>query len=466
MRFFEFTNEEAAGVGIVTKQNATADVPVGGEYMNVKKLFPKKKKKQSETIAYEDAFQELDSSTKIYVDMDGVLADFFGEWKKLTGKDWREIGKDELEPALGKIRDTDGFWLKLPLTSNAKSLLSLIKQVKGEYYILSSPLAGDPKAEPHKREWVEKNLDFFPPAEVIITHNKEKYAQNPDGTPNILIDDYGVNIDKWEGAGGIGFKHKDHKFERTADKLKAAIADSRDYFIDSIRKYIVENFAESTLNEYRNALYDFVKSKFPSWPEYVLRDFLYAQSKGIRDQQELKDFLERNQKDFGQVKWRLEKLPIALDIFTPKTQRMIKQREGGRSNPNQVPRDAQRHALQQRMIQQKGVSPEPIIVAKLSNGYDLIEGWHRTIQHLQAYPEGYTGPAWVGYGATYTSESMAENFADGKKPGRKGLAKRSGVNTKASVSSLRKTAKNSSGEKQRMAHWLANMKAGKAKKGK
>jgi hypothetical protein len=59
---------------------------------------------------------------------------------------------------------------------------------------------------------------------------------------------------------------------------------------------------------------------------------------------------------------------------------------------------------------------------------------------------------------------IEENFADGKKPGRKGLAKRSGVNTKASVSSLRKTAKNSSGEKQRMAHWLANMKAGKAKK--
>ena len=60
-------------------------------------------------------------------------------------------------------------------------------------------------------------------------------------------------------------------------------------------------------------------------------------------------------------------------------------------------------------------------------------------------------------------EPVEENFADGKNPGRKGLAKRSGVNTKASVSSLRKTAKNSSGEKQRMAHWLANMKAGRAK---
>ena len=30
--------EDAAGVGIVTKQNATKDVPVGGQYMNVKKL--------------------------------------------------------------------------------------------------------------------------------------------------------------------------------------------------------------------------------------------------------------------------------------------------------------------------------------------------------------------------------------------------------------------------------------------
>jgi hypothetical protein len=63
----------------------------------------------------------------------------------------------------------------------------------------------------------------------------------------------------------------------------------------------------------------------------------------------------------------------------------------------------------------------------------------------------------------YGAEGMQvnENFADGRKPGRKGLAKRVGVNCKASVSSLRKTAKNSTGEKRRMAHWCANMKSGK-----
>jgi predicted chitinase len=77
---------------------------------------------------------------------------------------------------------------------------------------------------------------------------------------------------------------------------------------------------------------------------------------------------------------------------------------------------------------------------------------------------GYSGDSGQGSEGGGGESIEHENFADGKKPGRKGLAKRSGVNTKASVSDLRKTAKNSSGEKARMAHWLANMKAGRAKK--
>jgi hypothetical protein len=54
-------------------------------------------------------------------------------------------------------------------------------------------------------------------------------------------------------------------------------------------------------------------------------------------------------------------------------------------------------------------------------------------------------------------QGMAENFADGRNPGRKGLAKRMGVNCKQPVSKLRSIAKNSSGERQRMAHWCANI---------
>ena len=60
-------------------------------------------------------------------------------------------------------------------------------------------------------------------------------------------------------------------------------------------------------------------------------------------------------------------------------------------------------------------------------------------------------------------QDVAENFADGRNPGRRGLAKRVGVNCKQSVTKLRSIAKKSSGERQRMAHWCANMKSGKNK---
>ena len=62
-----------------------------------------------------------------------------------------------------------------------------------------------------------------------------------------------------------------------------------------------------------------------------------------------------------------------------------------------------------------------------------------------------------------TNPQMAENFADGKKPGRKGLSKRVGIPKGATLAQLEKIAKNSSGEKRRMAQWQLNMRRGKNK---
>ena len=162
---------------------------------------------------------KLSSASEIYVDMDGVLVDFFGPWTKMMGvDDWRQI--KDVDAALQKIRDTKDFWINLKPTANADNLLSVIKEIKGEYNILSAPMADDPRVEPSKKEWVEKNLTAFPPKKVIITSAKSQYATQSDGTPNILIDDFGQNVSKWEASGGVGFKHKDHKFERTAKNLK------------------------------------------------------------------------------------------------------------------------------------------------------------------------------------------------------------------------------------------------------
>jgi GNAT superfamily N-acetyltransferase len=66
------------------------------------------------------------------------------------------------------------------------------------------------------------------------------------------------------------------------------------------------------------------------------------------------------------------------------------------------------------------------------------------------------------WGKHRPEQNVWENFADGRNPQDKGDSKRHGINTKASVSSLRKTAKQG-GRKGQLAHWLANMKSGRAK---
>ena len=80
------------------------------------------------------------------------------------------------------------------------------------------------------------------------------------------------------------------------------------------------------------------------------------------------------------------------------------------------------------------------------------------------YLSGYSGDG-GGDGSGGGESIEHENFADGRNPQDKGDSKRHGINTKASVSSLRKTAKQG-GRKGQLAHWLANMKAGRAKKNK
>lgn len=80
------------------------------------------------------------------------------------------------------------------------------------------------------------------------------------------------------------------------------------------------------------------------------------------------------------------------------------------------------------------------------------------------YYAGYSGDGGSGGGDGGGGESIEyENFADGKRPQDKGDSKRHGVPTKASVSTLRKVAKQG-GRKGQLAHWMANMKSGRSKK--
>jgi hypothetical protein len=62
-----------------------------------------------------------------------------------------------------------------------------------------------------------------------------------------------------------------------------------------------------------------------------------------------------------------------------------------------------------------------------------------------------------------SDNNVEENFADGKNPGRKGLSKRVGIPSNSTLAQLEKIAKNSDGEKRRLAQWQLNMRRGKNK---
>jgi len=153
--------------------------------------------------------------TKIYLDMDGVLADFFHEYAKLAGvpadnfgkHDYRSIPPAKEDPTLNKMVGTD-FFARLPMFPTAPSLVQLVLSYVPDYSICSSPLRGDHKNSEHwKREWIKQHLSPQP-NDIVITGTKETHAVNSDGSPNILIDDRGTNISRWKARGGIGIKYQ------------------------------------------------------------------------------------------------------------------------------------------------------------------------------------------------------------------------------------------------------------------
>jgi hypothetical protein len=143
----------------------------------------------------------------LYLDMDGVLADFFAAFAEKHGKThWKLI--QNKEKAIASLRYTD-FFGTLPVFPSAEKLINFAKEY-GDWGICSSPLTGDRDNSAFwKRVWLERN-NFMPEVnKLIFTGMKEKYAVDPlDGTPNILVDDKPSNIDKWTKKGGIGILYQ------------------------------------------------------------------------------------------------------------------------------------------------------------------------------------------------------------------------------------------------------------------
>ena len=194
-------------------------IVLGGE--NSQKIYQTLQDRMQTKVAVnnEQLYTEAEMTEKqpvIYLDMDGVIADFFGGVERMYGVDhWKELtsvktGGDLKQEVIDRITGSD-FFSTLPKFPSADALIQLIKSATGgRFSILTSPLIGDHEnSAAQKKVWIAKNIER--PDEVIVSGRKEKWAKQKDGTPNILIDDRPVNIERWEAKGGFGVLYQANK---------------------------------------------------------------------------------------------------------------------------------------------------------------------------------------------------------------------------------------------------------------
>jgi nicotinic acid mononucleotide adenylyltransferase len=169
-----------------------------------------------------------DAKPVVYLDMDGVLADFFGGVEKMYGVEhWKQLTNDKTKDlkkeVIDRITGTD-FFATLPKFSSADALIDMVKKFTGgKFSINTSPLRGDhDNSAKYKKLWISNNIEQ--PDDIVVTGRKESYAKDKGtGAPNILIDDRPINIQKWQAAGGYGILYQANR--DSLEKIKKGLED-------------------------------------------------------------------------------------------------------------------------------------------------------------------------------------------------------------------------------------------------
>ena len=137
----------------------------------------------------------------LFLDLDGVLADFDAGAKAVLGMSSRDFearhGKREFWRRLARAKD---FYATLPLLSDAMVLFEAVRHL--EPTILTGLPLGD-WAAPQKVRWAARH---FPGTKIITTMARDKYKHMTG--MDVLVDDRADHRERWKAAGGTFIRHK------------------------------------------------------------------------------------------------------------------------------------------------------------------------------------------------------------------------------------------------------------------
>ena len=119
----------------------------------------------------------------IYIDLDGVVADFE------KGRSQHPLST--ITPYIGRPDKLPGVYENLdPIADSIESVKELFNNPDFDVYFLSSAPWDNPEAWTHKRLWVAKYFDVkIIRKRLILSHHKQ-----------LLIGDYLIDDNKWNGA--------------------------------------------------------------------------------------------------------------------------------------------------------------------------------------------------------------------------------------------------------------------------
>ena len=176
----------------------------------------------------------MSKKLEIYLDLDGVVANFFKQCLTLFNRDdteysewyfWKDWNLTDDEFWNG-INDSPEFWAEIPTYSWTTTILSVVKYYDPEYKVLTSP-HDHHTCYSGKCKWVQEHLGISVPKRCIFTKEKHLLAKKN----RILIDDGQDNIKKWTDEGGIGLLFPNNINEPS----KEWVGDEIRFVIDHLR---------------------------------------------------------------------------------------------------------------------------------------------------------------------------------------------------------------------------------------